>query len=36
MKEIPIEEALTMKKHLQMERYRIMETMQLGGVAHHN
>ena len=36
MKEIPIEEALTMKKHLQMERYQIMETMQLGGVAHHN
>ena len=30
--EIPIEEALTMKKHLQMDRYRIMETMQLGGL----
>ncbi|MBR0136201.1 MAG: 6-phosphofructokinase [Clostridia bacterium] len=29
--EIPIEEALKMKKHLQMDRYRIMETMQLGG-----
>ena len=28
--EIPIEEALTMKKKLQMERYRIMETMQFG------
>ena len=25
--EIPIEEALTMKKHLQMERYKIMEAM---------
>ena len=30
--QIPIEEALTMKKHLQMERYRIMETMQFGSV----
>ncbi len=30
--EIPIEEALKMKKHLQMDRYRIMETMQLGGL----
>ena len=30
--EIPIEEALTMKKKLQMERYRIMEIMQFGGV----
>ncbi len=29
--EIPIEEALVMKKHLQMDRYRIMEVMQLGG-----
>ena len=28
--EIPIEEALTMKKHLQMDRYRIMEAMQFG------
>ncbi len=28
--EIPIEEALKMKKNLQMDRYRIMETMQLG------
>ena len=29
--EIPIEEALQMKKHLQMDRYKIMEIMQLGG-----
>ena len=29
--EIPIEEALEMKKHLQMDRYRIMEAMQVGG-----
>ncbi len=29
--EIPIEEALQMKKHLQMNRYKIMEAMQLGG-----
>ena len=29
--EIPIEEALTLKKHLQMDRYRIMEAMQFGG-----
>ena len=29
--ELPIEEALTMKKHLQMYRYEIMEAMQLGG-----
>ena len=29
--EIPIEEALTMKKHLQMDRYKIMEIMQFGG-----
>ena len=29
--EIPIEEALTMKRHLQMDRYRIMEAMQVGG-----
>ena len=28
--EIPIEEALAMKKHLQMERYKIMEIMQFG------
>ena len=28
--EIPIEEALTRKKHLQMERYKIMEIMQFG------
>ena len=28
--EIPIEEALAMKKTLQMDRYRIMETMQFG------
>ena len=28
--EIPIEEALTMKKHLQMDRYKIMEVMQFG------
>jgi len=27
--EIPIEEALKMEKHLQMERYRVMEAMQL-------
>ena len=33
IQEIPIEEALQMKKHLQMERYHIMETMQLGGYA---
>ena len=25
---LPIEEALAMKKHLQMERYKIMEAMQ--------
>ena len=29
--ELPIEEALTMKKHLQKYRYEIMETMQFGG-----
>ncbi len=29
--EIPIEEALVMKKHLQMDRYHIMEAMQVGG-----
>lgn len=29
--EIPIEEALQRKKHLQMDRYRIMEIMQIGG-----
>ena len=34
--EIPIEEALQMKKHLQMDRYRIMETMQLGGIVEHS
>ena len=28
--ELPIEEALAMKKHLQMERYQIMQVMQLG------
>lgn len=30
--ELPIEEAMTMKKHLQMKRYHIMETMQLGSL----
>ena len=30
--EIPIEEALKMKKHLQQDRYLIMQTMQLGGM----
>ncbi len=30
IEEIPIEEAMMMKKTLQMDRYRIMETMQLG------
>ena len=30
--QIPIEEALVMKKHLQMDRYRIMEAMQFGGL----
>ncbi len=30
--EIPIEEALQRTKQLQMDRYRIMETMQVGGV----
>ncbi len=34
--EIPIEEALEMKKSLQMERYRIMEVMQLGGTANRS
>ncbi len=29
--EIPIEEALSMERHLQMDRYRIMEAMQIGG-----
>ena len=33
--EIPIEEALAMKKNLQMERYRIMEAMQFGTVQPH-
>ena len=28
--EIPIEEALKMEKHLQMNRYEIMEAMQIG------
>ncbi len=32
--EIPIEEALTMEKHLQMDRYRIMEVMQFGGMVN--
>ena len=32
--ELPIEEALTMKKHLQMERYKIMEAMQFGNAAN--
>ena len=30
--ELPIEEALQRKKHLQMDRYRIMEVMQFGGI----
>ena len=30
--EIPIEEAMVMEKHLQMDRYRIMEAMQFGGM----
>jgi hypothetical protein len=34
--EIPIEEALGMKKHLQMERYTIMEAMQFGHVANRD
>ena len=29
--EIPIEEAMVMEKHLQMDRYEIMEAMQFGG-----
>ena len=33
--ELPIEEALTMKKHLQMDRYAIMEAMQLGSAMLH-
>ena len=33
--EIPIEEALAMKKRLQMDRYRIMEIMQFGEVMQH-
>ena len=33
--EIPIEEALAMKKSLQMDRYRIMEIMQFGEVMQH-
>ena len=32
--EIPIEEALQRKKTLQMDRYRIMETMQFGSASH--
>ena len=34
--ETPIEEALAMKKHLQMDRYEVLETMSLGsaGLAH--
>ncbi len=34
--EIPIEEALAMKKHLQMERYEIMEAMQVGSHINRN
>ena len=34
--EIPIEEALTRTKQLQMDRYLIMETMQVGGVRENN
>ena len=34
--EIPIEEALQRKKHLQMDRYRIMEVMQFGSITPHN
>ena len=30
---IPIEDALKMEKHLQMDRYRIMEAMQFGSIA---
>ena len=33
--ELPIEEALTMKKHLQMYRYEIMEAMQYGSSVGH-
>ena len=29
MVEIPIEEALVMEKHLQMERYQVLETMSI-------
>ena len=29
--EIPIDEALQMERHLQMDRYKIMEAMQIGG-----
>ena len=32
--ELPIEEALQQKKHLQMDRYRIMEVMQFGGMVN--
>ena len=34
--EIPIEEALAMKKHLQMDRYAIMEAMQIGSHIERN
>ncbi|MER2235131.1 MAG: 6-phosphofructokinase [Candidatus Limivicinus sp.] len=34
--EIPIEEALTRTKKLQMDRYLIMETMQVGGIRESN
>ncbi|MBR0355561.1 MAG: 6-phosphofructokinase [Oscillospiraceae bacterium] len=33
--ELPIEEALAMKKHLQMYRYEIMEAMQFGSSINH-
>ena len=33
--EIPIEEALMKKKHLQMDRYKIMEVMQIGMLPDH-
>ncbi len=34
--ELPIEEALAMKKHLQMYRYEIMEAMQFGSKVEHS
>jgi len=34
--EIPIEEAMNRKKHLQMDRYNIMEIMQFGGNHEYN